>query len=104
MNAPDPEIGGLIEGSHESCDTRVSPHVRPASFERARNVSMKKFPGWFGGGGRAGAGGEERGEPAVEERHVDLPLRRHADVRLELVGVGDVLVHPRRRAPRAAAV
>src|SRR3954451_14800265 len=53
MNSPDGETGGLIEGSHESWDTRVSCHVRPTLFERARKVSMKKFPGWFGGAGWA---------------------------------------------------
>ena len=41
----------MIEGSHESWDTRVSCHGRPALFERARKVSMKKVPGWFGGAG-----------------------------------------------------
>src|SRR5215217_1146330 len=51
MNSPDGEIGGLIDGSHESCETRVSRHVAPALLERARNVSMKKFPGWLGWSG-----------------------------------------------------
>jgi hypothetical protein len=41
MNWPEPEIGGLIAGSQESCESRVSPHVAPSSFERASQVSMK---------------------------------------------------------------
>src|SRR5215210_2278785 len=46
MNCPDPEIGGLIVGSHESWETRVSEKLLPASLERDSKVSMKKLPGW----------------------------------------------------------
>src|SRR3954451_4335732 len=51
MNSPEPEIGGLIDGSQESCESRVSRHVCPALLDRARNVSMKKLPGWLGWSG-----------------------------------------------------
>src|SRR5215212_7111010 len=51
MNSPEGEIGGLIDGSHESCESRVSFQVFPALLDRASHVSMKKLPGWFGGSG-----------------------------------------------------
>src|SRR5215211_5747423 len=51
MNSPDGDSGGLIDGSHESCVSRVSVHVAPPLLERARKLSMKKFPGWMGGSG-----------------------------------------------------
>src|SRR5215213_8076568 len=53
MNSPEVEIGGLMDGSHRSWDRRVSRHVPPPLPDRARNVSMKKFPEWFGGSGRS---------------------------------------------------
>src|SRR5215211_1408182 len=51
MNSPEGEIGGLIDGSQESCERRVSFHVAPPSLERARRLLMKKFPGWSGASG-----------------------------------------------------
>ena len=45
---------------------------------------MKKFPGWFGGSGRSSR--------RSKKDTLTCPLRRDPDVRLELVGVGDVLV------------
>src|SRR5215207_3861213 len=53
MNSPELEIGGLIEGSHESCESRVSLHVAPPLLERAMKLSMKKFPGCSGGSRRS---------------------------------------------------
>ena len=41
MNWPEPEIGGLIPGSHESWESLVSDQVAPPSPERASQVSMK---------------------------------------------------------------
>src|SRR6266566_7260276 len=47
MNSPDPEIGGLIDGSHIFWVTRMSDHVVPPSSDRERYVSMKKLSGSF---------------------------------------------------------
>src|SRR5215218_6970359 len=47
MNSPDGEIGGLIDGSHMSCESLVSFHVAPPSPDRARKLSMKKLSGSY---------------------------------------------------------
>src|SRR3954454_22117676 len=43
MNSPETEIGGVRRGAHMRLPTRGALNVLPPSFERDRNVSMKKL-------------------------------------------------------------